>query len=53
MSRMSKMLSVLVVAGILKSEFDSVARAFKAAGLRFVASGVEKEWRSGAFVAVR
>ncbi|MEK7707731.1 MAG: 50S ribosomal protein L11 methyltransferase [Verrucomicrobiota bacterium] len=42
----------LVVAGILKSEFNSVAQAFKTAGLRLVASKVEKEWRSGAFVAV-
>lgn len=43
----------LVVAGILKSEFGSVARAFKAATLRLVASKVEKEWWSGAFVAER
>jgi len=43
----------LVVAGILKSEFNSVAKAFKAAGLRLVASRIEKEWRSVSFVALR
>ena len=43
----------LVVAGILKSEFYSVAQAFKAAGLRFVVSKVEKEWQSGTFMAAR
>lgn len=39
----------LVVAGILRTEFASVQKAFAAAGLRLVASRVEKEWRSGAF----
>jgi ribosomal protein L11 methyltransferase len=43
----------LVVAGILKSEFDSVGQAFIAVGLRFVTGKAEKEWRSGTFVAAR
>jgi len=40
---------VLVLAGILKKEFALVQRAFEKAGLRLIASRVEKEWRSGAF----
>ena len=40
---------VLVAAGILKSEFAQVQRAFERAGLRLVASRAQKEWRSGAF----
>jgi ribosomal protein L11 methyltransferase len=41
---------VLVVAGILASEFQRVQEAFTAAGLRLAASRTEGEWRSGAFV---
>jgi ribosomal protein L11 methyltransferase len=40
---------VLVVAGILNSEFALVQRHYERAGLRLIASRVEKEWRSGAF----
>jgi ribosomal protein L11 methyltransferase len=40
---------VLVLAGILNSEFDSVQRHYERSGLRLVDSRVEKEWRSGAF----
>ncbi|HXE42587.1 MAG TPA: 50S ribosomal protein L11 methyltransferase, partial [Candidatus Baltobacteraceae bacterium] len=40
---------VLVLAGILNSEFALVQRHFQRAGLRLIASQVEKEWRSGAF----
>ena len=40
---------VLVVAGILNSEFTLVQRDYERAGLRLIASKVEKEWRSGAF----
>jgi len=40
---------VLVVAGILNSEFGLVQRAYEGAGLRLIASRTEKEWRSGAF----
>jgi ribosomal protein L11 methyltransferase len=40
---------VLVIAGILNSEFASVQRDYERAGLRLIASRVEKEWRSGAF----
>jgi hypothetical protein len=39
----------LVVAGILKSEFGEVATAYQTAGMKLVASGAKKEWRSGAF----
>jgi len=40
---------VLVAAGILKSEFSQVHRAYRAAGLRLIAQSGQKEWRSGAF----
>jgi ribosomal protein L11 methyltransferase len=40
---------VLVIAGILNSEFALVQRHYERAGLRLIASRVEKEWRSGAF----
>jgi len=40
---------VLVVAGILNSEFALVQRHYEHADLRLIASCVEKEWRSGAF----
>jgi ribosomal protein L11 methyltransferase len=37
----------VVVAGILKTEFHVVQRAFEAAGMSLVASQTQKEWRSG------
>jgi ribosomal protein L11 methyltransferase len=37
----------LVIAGILKSEFVSVERAFNLLGLRTIKSKAKKEWRSG------
>jgi ribosomal protein L11 methyltransferase len=40
---------VLIVAGILASEFGLVRKAFSGAGMKLIASQVEKEWRSGAF----
>jgi ribosomal protein L11 methyltransferase len=40
---------VLVVAGILKTEFPSVQRAYEKAGLRLIASRIQNEWRSGTF----
>ncbi len=39
----------LVLAGILKTEFSLVEKAFATCGLKLVASKIEKEWRSGAF----
>jgi ribosomal protein L11 methyltransferase len=39
----------LVLAGILKSEFPTVQRAYESAGLRLLASRTENEWRSGSF----
>jgi ribosomal protein L11 methyltransferase len=42
---------VLVLAGILRSEFGEIVRAYREAGLRLVASRSEKEWRSGTFAA--
>ena len=41
---------VLVLAGILQTQFPKVARAYRQAGLRLIATEVEKEWQSGAFV---
>jgi ribosomal protein L11 methyltransferase len=40
----------LVIAGILKTEFPEVQKAFDALGLKMTASRAEKEWRSGAFM---
>jgi len=40
---------MLVLAGILKSEFPDVQSAFENLGLRLVAAKNEKEWRSGSF----
>jgi ribosomal protein L11 methyltransferase len=39
----------LVLAGILKSEFELVHTAFKDLGLKLIASRSLKEWRSGSF----
>lgn len=44
---------VLVVAGILKTEFHLVQAAFESLGLRLVASKREKEWASGAFLSAQ
>ncbi|HEX5400250.1 MAG TPA: 50S ribosomal protein L11 methyltransferase [Verrucomicrobiae bacterium] len=40
---------ILVLAGILKSEFDSVRTAFANLNLKPAFSQTEKEWRSGSF----
>ncbi len=40
---------VLVLAGLLTSEFPGIQRAYEAAGLRLVASRAQGEWRSAAF----
>ena len=40
---------VLVLAGILETEFERVRQAYEAAGLRLAGSRTQKEWRSGAF----
>jgi ribosomal protein L11 methyltransferase len=39
----------LVLAGILKSEFTEVQKAYEALGLKLASSREEKEWRSGSF----
>ena len=39
----------LVLAGILKTEFSQVQKAFEGLGLRLVCSRSRKEWRSGSF----
>jgi ribosomal protein L11 methylase PrmA len=39
-----------VLAGILKTEFSEVQRAYEKAGCRLVKGRTEREWRSGAFV---
>lgn len=41
---------VLVLAGILETQFARVNRAYQQAGMQLVATEVEKEWQSGAFV---
>jgi ribosomal protein L11 methyltransferase len=40
----------LVLAGILATQFNAVAKAYRAAGLRLVADKTEREWRSGLFL---
>ena len=40
----------LVLAGILKTEFELVRKSFEACGLKLVRRRDEKEWASGAFV---
>jgi ribosomal protein L11 methyltransferase len=40
---------ILVLAGILKSEFSLVQTAFEDFGMKLVADRSEKEWRSGSF----
>ena len=40
---------VLVLAGILKPEFEEVAAVYAQAGLRLATSRAEKDWRSGTF----
>ena len=40
---------VLVLAGILQTQFAQVERAYRRAGWRLIATEVEKEWQSGAF----
>lgn len=39
----------LVLAGILKSEFSTVQKAFEALGLKLIADKSENEWQSGSF----
>jgi len=41
---------VLVLAGILQTQFAKVERAYRQAGLKLIATEVEREWQSGAFV---
>jgi ribosomal protein L11 methylase PrmA len=40
---------VIVLAGVLATEFGSVRKVYAVAGWRLVSSRREKEWRSGAF----
>jgi ribosomal protein L11 methyltransferase len=44
---------ILVVAGILKREFNEVATAYHAAGMKLIASQAQKEWQSGTFARAR
>ena len=39
----------LVLAGILKSEFSEVQKAFESLGLKLISGRSKKEWRSGSF----
>jgi ribosomal protein L11 methyltransferase len=40
---------ILILAGILKTEFDRIQAEYQASGLRLVGSRTEREWRSGTF----
>lgn len=40
---------IVVLAGILRKEFEDVQRAYEEVGLELIKCGVQKEWRSGAF----
>jgi ribosomal protein L11 methyltransferase len=40
---------VLVLAGILKTEFSEVRRAYEKLGLKLISTGSKKEWQSGSF----
>lgn len=40
---------IVVIAGILKSEFSDVQEVYEAAGWQLIASKTENEWRSGTF----
>jgi ribosomal protein L11 methyltransferase len=44
-----KPLGVLILAGVLKAEFEQVEKAYGHLGLTLIASRADKEWRSGAF----
>jgi ribosomal protein L11 methyltransferase len=39
----------LVLAGVLRSQFAKVRRAYTLTGLKLVTQFAEKEWKSGAF----
>ncbi len=41
---------VLVLAGILQTQFARVQRAYRSGGMQLIATQVEKEWQSGAFI---
>ena len=40
---------ILVLAGILRTEFPEVQRAFENLGLELISCRIGKEWRSGSF----
>ena len=40
---------ILVLAGILKSEFSEVCRSYEKVGLKLISTKIEKEWQSGSF----
>lgn len=40
---------VLVLAGILESQFEKVARSYRTGGCRLLDAKTDREWRSGAF----
>ena len=41
---------ILVLAGILRTQFPAVRRAYEAEGLKMAAHSAENEWESGAFL---
>jgi ribosomal protein L11 methyltransferase len=42
--------AVLIVAGLLKTQFPAVRKSYEQSGLKFVRSKTEKEWTSAAFL---
>ena len=49
MKALATLIAVLVLAGILETQFALVESTFAQQGWKLVASKVEKEWRSGSF----
>ncbi len=41
---------VLVLAGILQTQFAQVQSAYEKAGMQLIRTRAEKEWQSGAFI---
>ena len=49
--RRLKRYGILVLAGIMRSEFEEVRRVYEKSGLEIVARAADREWESAAFIA--